>query len=102
MHGFRASNTPWREGAGLRATASDLTRYGPIDRADYASAFAEQSAYALRGVDPQAALVVPVKPGSDAVDPGSDYFLLLGTGSPFPGLCPYFIPGAPGTLAECE
>jgi CubicO group peptidase (beta-lactamase class C family) len=89
--------------AGLGATASDLTRYGQIDRSDDDSVFAEPVAYALRGVDPQAALVVPVKRGmEDVVEPGSDYWLLLGTGSPFPALCPYFIPGAPGTPAECE
>ncbi len=87
----------------LRATASDLTRYGQIDQSDDDSAFAELVAYALRGVDPRAALVVPVKPGvEDVVEPGSDFILLVGYGSRYPALCPYFIPGAPGTPAECE
>ena len=88
---------------GLRASASDLTRYGQIDRSDDGSAFAEPVAYALRGVDPQAALVVPVKQDmEDVVEPGSDFILLIGYGSRYPALCPYFIPGGPGTPAECE
>lgn len=87
----------------LRATAADLTRYGPIDRSDDDSAFAEPVAYALRGVDPHIALVVPVKRGlEDIVEPGSDFILLFGTGPLVPALCPYFIAGAPGTPAGCE
>jgi hypothetical protein len=81
---------------------SDLTRYGAVVSADFGWAFSESVAYELRGVDPDAALVVPARPGaSDDAGSWGDYLLLWGPSDPFPEICRYFS-DAPGTPDECK
>lgn len=87
----------------LQVETSDLTRHGEVQQSDFSYAFAEQVAYALRGVDPLAALVVPAKPGlGDEAGPWGDFIMLWGPGEAFPAICQYFEAGAPATPLECQ
>lgn len=80
---------------------SDVTPFAPLDSTEEAYLFAEMTAYAVDGVDPDDALVVPAAPGlRDEAGPYGDWILLLRGG--MSALCPYFDPLAEATPPECR
>lgn len=80
---------------GLVVAEADLEPWGRIERADDASGFADDQAYALSGVDPLTFLVVRAKPGlKDDAGPWGDFIGLMGGGHD-PRICRYFARLAP-------
>lgn len=85
----------------LMLDASDVTPFAPVDSTEESYLFAEMTAYAVDGVDPDDALVVPAAPGlRDDGGPYGDWILLLRGGTS--ALCPYFDPSAEATPPECR
>jgi len=75
---------------GLVLTGDELTFYGRIERAHDSSAFLDDQAYALTGVDPETFIVVRAKPGlRDDAGPWGDFMGLFGAGQDR-DLCAYF------------
>jgi hypothetical protein len=84
---------------GLVVAETDLEPWARIERADDASGFADDQAYALSGVDPLTFLVVRAKPGlKDDAGPWGDFIGLMGGGHDSK-VCGYFVRLAP-TLCE--
>jgi hypothetical protein len=92
-------------GRSLQVTDADLTPYGAVSSYTDAGAypFADDAAYALRGVDPKLAVVVRWAPGlRDDAGPWGEFALLTRalTGE-MPGLCAYFDPKSEASPPEC-
>ncbi|MGH2454989.1 MAG: hypothetical protein ACRDHD_01835 [Candidatus Limnocylindria bacterium] len=84
----------------LSFPAADLTPYGRLSSGEEGF-FLEPTAYAIRGVDPQVALAVPLLPGlRDGNAPPGDWALLV-RGSAGRALCPYHDPEAGAVPAAC-
>lgn len=85
----------------LVVTEGDLTPYADATGAASDLPLAGRTAYAIRGVDPGHALVVPLQPGA-ADDVGSlGRYALLIRGS-FADLCHLFDGSSPATPTECR
>jgi hypothetical protein len=78
----------------------DVTAIGDVETSE-GYLFADSTAYAVDGVDPNDALVARVAPGQ--VDGGGPYgaWVVLIRGE-IRALCPYFDPASPATPAECR
>jgi len=85
----------------LEVPSTALTQYGDV-RSDDDHLFAENAvAYAIVGIDPEVALIVPTRPG--AGDDAGSYgnWILLERGAVILQLCPYFDPNSEFTPPEC-
>lgn len=85
----------------LEVPATAVTPYGDV-RSDDRHLFAEDAvAYAIVGIDPAVALIVPTRPG--AGDDAGSYgdWILLERGAATLQLCPYFDLTSEFTPAEC-
>lgn len=78
----------------------DVTVIGVVETSER-FLFADSTAYAVDGVDPNDALVARVAPGQS--DDGGSYgtWILLIRGE-IRALCPYFDPASPATPAQCR
>jgi hypothetical protein len=92
-------------GRGLQITAADVVPYGAVSSYTDAGGypFADDTAYALRGVDPRDALVVRWAAGlSDDFGRFPEYALLYRRLLwEVPGLCAYYGPKSASTPQEC-
>jgi hypothetical protein len=84
----------------LEFASGDLSPYGEVSSSEEAY-FADDTAYAVRGVDPNVALVVRLEPGlTDDAGPWGEWILL--TRGPAPNsLCPYYDPESSFTPHDC-
>ncbi len=89
----------------LQVTADDLTPYGEVSRYTDPGGypFADTTAYALRGVDPTAALVVRWEEGlsDDAGSLGEYALLYRNLDDATSGMCAYYDPASPATPTGC-
>ena len=85
----------------LHVSSADLQPYGDVERFDSPIPIVGRTAFALKGVDPRQALVVPLQPGSQDGAGGFGDYALLVQGS-FAAVCPYFDPASPATPDECR
>lgn len=78
----------------------DVTAIGDVETSE-GYLFADSTAYAVDGVDPNDALVARVAPGlADDGGPYGDWILLIR--GEIQALCPYFDPVSPSTPAQCR
>ena len=85
----------------LHISEADLRAYGELGRFDSGLQIRGTTAYAIRGVDPRDALVVPLRAGAqDEGGPLGDYVLLV-RGS-YAALCDFFDPASNATPTECR
>jgi hypothetical protein len=90
-------------GRSIDVAEADLEPAGTVSSSAYDWAFAEPTAYQLRGVDPRAALLVRAKPGlRDDAGPWGEFMILWGPEEAFPALCRYFSAEFPSTPIECR
>lgn len=87
-------------GSGLVVSDADLVRVGDPSSPDLSGWLRGATVYSLEGVDPHAALIVPM-PAADS-DPEADFMILWGPANPFPAICQYFDPASDSTPPECE
>ncbi|MGH2446283.1 MAG: hypothetical protein ACRDGD_09630 [Candidatus Limnocylindria bacterium] len=93
-------------GRSLVLDEDDLTPIGELESAERSDLFADPTAYAIDGVDPDDALVVRAAPGQrDDAGPYGDWILLM-RGAIRAGeigpLCPYIDPTSPFSPEECR
>ncbi len=89
----------------LHVREADLKPYGQVSRhTPQEFCFAESAAYALRGVDPQAALVVPWAgdPRDDFGPIGECALLYRDLRQAAPAICAYFDPDHEATITGCR
>ncbi len=89
----------------LHVREADLEPYGEVSRhTPQAYSFAETTAYALRDVDPKAALVVPWAgdPHDDGGPIGEYALLYRDLRQAIPAICAYFDPDHEATLTGCR
>lgn len=85
---------------GLQLDEGDITAVGEVETSE-GYLFADPTAYAVNGVDPNDALVARVASGQ--ADDGGSYgdWIVLIRGE-IRALCPYFDPVSPATPAQCR
>jgi hypothetical protein len=86
----------------LPGIEAHLTPFGPITQSNQAVAFADQTALAIDGVDPNVLLVVRAKQGPED-DPGAYRELWSMADDPFPvAYCAYLTPNRAAAQPECQ
>ncbi len=89
----------------LHVREANLEPYGQVSRHKQREpSFAETTAYALRGVDPKAALVVPWAgdPHDDGGPIGEYALLYRDLRQAIPAICAYFDPDHEATITGCR
>lgn len=87
----------------LSFAPSMLERYGAVDGNEFGFEFESLTAYSIRGVDPQHASVIKLKPGQGGDSgPLGDYFLLIRGPDTFSELCPFLDKSSEATPRVCR